>query len=372
MLASSTSTTTRIGRRAFLATGVAAAVGAAGGLALRHSRRLEGGNSIYPTPESFGTALPEVNGMPMRAFGSTGVKVSEVGFGAWGIGGTSYGTVERQDALDALARAEELGCNFVDTAAVYGVSEEILGEFLQGRRARWVIATKFTRQPEGLTATVERQLQRLRTDVIDFYQIHWYPRGADEPLLDEMSRLKQAGKIRFCGVSLYGRQDIDDALANPMLDGFQVAFSLLDPDPFLSRARAIGEHGKAVIIRSALHEGFLTGKFRRDVTFPDSADQRSKWTREQIETTVDQVERLRFLEAEAGTMVKAAAGYPLSFPQVSTVIMGTKSVSHASSNFGEVPGTRLSQQTLARISDLQYEMRLGSRLNRTLRKFGIA
>lgn len=309
-------------------------------------------------------------GMRLREFGATGLKVSEIGFGSWAIGGQGYGAVDTTQSLRALALAEELGCNFVDTALVYGDSERVLGEFLAGRRERWVIATKYSGQQGGMTATVEQQLKNLRTDVIDFYQVHWMPRGQDAHLLDELEQLKRSGKIRFAGVSLYTTNDIDDVLANPQLDGFQVAFNLLEPDPFLARLSAIRERRKAVIVRSALREGFLTGKFRRDAQFPDPADQRHKWSREQIEQTVDRVEKLRFLEAEAGSMVLAAARYPLSFPEVSTVVLGTKSASQAQSNFGDAPGGCLSAGALEAVNKLQIEMGLGDRWPRLRRRFG--
>jgi aryl-alcohol dehydrogenase-like predicted oxidoreductase len=299
--------------------------------------------------------------MPLRSFGNTGLQVSEVGFGSWGIGGQSYGAVERQQALGALAKADELGCNFVDTAAVYGASEDVLGEFLRNRRSRWIVATKFSGQPEGMIATLEAQLRHLQTDVIDFYQLHWMPKGKDVVLFEQLAALKKAGKIRFAGVSLYSAADIDEALANPVLDGFQVAFNLLEPDPFLDCHDKIRQHGKAVIIRSALKEGFLTGKFHRDATFPDPNDQRHALTREQIERLVDQVERFRFLEKDAGSMVAAAARYPLSFPEVSTVILGTKSAAQAESNFGPVPGGRLSIDSLRKIAALQDELGLRQR-----------
>lgn len=308
--------------------------------------------------------------MHYRQFGQTGMQVSEVGFGSWAIGGKGYGAVQQQESLNALARAEALGCNFVDSAAVYGDSEEVLGKFLQGRRARWVVATKFSGQSAGMTATLEDQLRRLRTDAVDFYQLHWVPRGRDEVLFDELVKLKQAGKARFIGVSLYTAEDIDYVLQREDMDGFQVAFNLLEPDPFLARADAIERAGKGVIIRSALREGFLVGKFKRDATFPDPDDQRHKWSAEQIAQTVDRVERFRFLEQEAGSMVVAAARYPLSFAAVSTVILGTKSVSQADSNFGAVPGGKLSAQALQRINDLQVELQLGSFWPRLRRRFG--
>jgi aryl-alcohol dehydrogenase-like predicted oxidoreductase len=310
--------------------------------------------------------------MMMRAFGRTGLEVSEVGFGSWGIGGQAYGAVEKQQALSALARAQEFGCNFVDTALVYGDSELVLGEFLKGRRSSWIVATKFSGQSEGLTATLETQLKRLQTDVIDYYQLHWVPRGKDESLYQELATLKQAGKARFIGVSLYTIDDIDFILARPEIDGIQVAFNLLEPDPFMARLDALRESGKAVIVRSTLREGFLTGKYKRDATFPDPNDQRHKWSALQIAQTVDQVERFRFLEAEAGSMVVAAARYPLSFLPVATVIMGTKSVAQADSNFGKVPGGRLSPQSLQRIADTQVDLELGSRWQRMLRRLRLS
>jgi aryl-alcohol dehydrogenase-like predicted oxidoreductase len=311
-------------------------------------------------------------GMPLRAFGKTGLEVSEVGFGSWGIGGQAYGAVEKQQSLDALARAEELGCNFVDTALVYGDSELVLGEFLQGRRSKWIVATKFSGQSAGLTATIESQLARLKTDVIDYYQVHWVPRGKDEALYEELAKVRQAGKARFIGVSLYSAEDIDFALRRTDIDGVQLAFNLLEPDPFLARVDALKQSGKAVIVRSALREGFLTGKYPRDAKFQDPNDQRHKWSAQQIAQTVDEVARFRFLEQEAGSMVAAAARYPLSFPEVATVIMGTKSRAQADSNFGKVPGGRLSMQALQRITAAQVELGLGMRWQRMLRRVGLS
>lgn len=212
--------------------------------------------------------------MPYRRFGATGLQVSELGFGAWAIGGKAYGVVDRQDSLNALARAEELGCNLVDTAMVYGDSELVLGEFLRGRRSRWIVATKYSFQPPGMTATLERQLTRLGTDVVDFYQLH----SPDPGLLEELYGLKRAGKVRFVGVSLYSARDIDQVIDHSMLDGVQLRFSLLDPDPFLRRVARLRQSGLAVLVRSTLKEGFLTGKFKRDATFPDVNDQRHTWS----------------------------------------------------------------------------------------------
>jgi aryl-alcohol dehydrogenase-like predicted oxidoreductase len=292
--------------------------------------------------------------MPYRRFGATGVRVSEIGFGAWAIGGAAYGAVDRQDVLRALARAEELGCNVVDTAAVYGDSEVVLGEFLRGRRSRWIVATKYSYQPAGLTATVEEQLVRLGTDVIDFYQLHALPK--DPVVLEELYGLKRAGKIRFVGASLYSAGDIDRVIDHCRMDGVQLPFSLLDPDPFLRRAARLRQSGLAVLARSVLKEGFLTGKFNRDATFPARNDQRHAWSAARIAMTVARAERFRFLEAKIGSMLRAAVAYPLSFPEVSTVLLGTKTARQAELNFGQIAGARLDPADLTRILAVQDEL----------------
>jgi len=295
--------------------------------------------------------------MPYRKFGKTGLEVSEVGFGAWGIGGQAYGPADRSESLASLARAEELGCNFVDTAAVYGDSESVLGDFLAGRRANWIVSTKYSGQHEGMTATLESQLARMRTDHVDFYMIHWRPAQGD-PIYEELTSLKRSGKTRFIGVSLYSQQDVDAVLSDDRLDGFMVPVSLLNPDPFLANRERIAASGKAVIARSALREGFLAGKFNRDTVFTDPADQRSKWTRSQLAEVVDEVERFRFLEHRAGTLARAAIGYPLSFPETSTVVLGVKRVPEAEEDFGPAAGYRLLPEEYARVAALQQELGL--------------
>ena len=284
--------------------------------------------------------------------------MSEVGFGAWPIGGQAYGRVEQREALNALARAEELGCNFVDTAAVYGDSELVLGTFLRGRRSRWIVASKFSGQPEGMERTIEDQLRRLETDVIDFYMIHWAPGKSEMGLYDQLYRLKKSGKARWIGISLKTANDIDYVLDHTELDGFMVKFSLLDPEPFLGRLQRIRDKRPAVIVRSALKEGFLTGKYTRDSEFPEFNDQRHAWTRQQCRETVDRVEQFRFLEQDAGSMTVAAARYPLSFPETSTVVLGTKSEVQANINFGQVAGKVLSPASLERTGDLQSKLKL--------------
>jgi len=271
--------------------------------------------------------------LAQRPLGRTGLHVSERGFGAWAIGGSSYGPVSRADALDALACAEEHGCNFVDTAAVYGDSEARLGEFLSGRRERWIVASKFSGQPEGLAAVVESQLTRLRTDRIDVYQLHWAPRGVEEQLYDALARLRDTGKIRFIGVSLRSAGDLEHVLSRGLVDVVQLPVSLLDPEPLTSHAGLVRQRGVGVIARSALRGGFLTGKYDGRARFTSADDQRATWKAEDVRRLAEQAGAFAFLGENAEARLAGAIGYPLSFDTVSTVILGCKSQTQAQQNF---------------------------------------
>lgn len=296
--------------------------------------------------------------MRYRQFGATDLKVSEIGFGTWGIGGKSYGAADRQESLRALARAQELGCNFIDTAAVYGDAEDIVAQFLAGRRQRWIVATKYSGQKRGILRTVEDQLRRLKIETLDLYQLHWAPRQDEMHLYEDLYRLKRSGKVRYLGVSLYDERDIDFVLDQTGIDAIQVAFSLLDPDPYLARLEKIRRKNVGVIVRSCLKSGFLTGRYDADTTFPDPQDQRHAWSRDEIVRLVDATEKFRFLEKETGSLLVAAARYPLSFPQTSTVLLGTKTAAQADVNFGSVSGDGLSAEAMALIQQLQKQLRL--------------
>lgn len=295
----------------------------------------------------------------LRAFGRTGLRVSERGFGAWAIGGQAYGAVSPDAALDALARAEELGCNFVDTAAVYGESEALLGRFLPGRREHWILATKYSGQPEGMTALVEQQLRRLGTDRIDFHQIHWAPSASESALYDELEALKRSGKIRYAGVSLKTLDDIHRVLARPVIDGVQLPVSLLDPEPLACALPLLRERQPAVVARSALRGGFLAGRHRADTRFEDANDQRSRWDPALIARLAAQAAAFGFLADEGKDLRAAALAYPLSFPEVSTLVISCKNRAQVDENL--VDSLALGPDTLARIAQAQRGLGIGRR-----------
>lgn len=339
-----------ISRRALLTVaGLGAVAVAAGARALRDLSRQQHFDAVPSQLGGDAAGVSSEHRMRYRNFGSTDMKVSEIGFGSWAIGGEAYGSVERAQSLDALARAEELGCNFVDTAMVYGDAEEILGEFLASRRGKWLVASKYSGQKAGLQATLDSQLRRLRTEAIDFYQIHWAPGRDEQALYEDLYRARKAGKVRAVGVSLKNEQDIDYVLDHTQIDGFQLKFSLLDPYPFLARVARIRERRPAIVVRSSLREGFLTGKFNAQSTFTDPNDQRSKLSRREVADLAVAAEHFRFLEGVAGSMASGAARYPLSFPEVSTVVLGTKSAEQSVANFGTASGATLPVEALERI-----------------------
>lgn len=296
--------------------------------------------------------------MKYRQFGKTGLNISEFGFGAWAIGGNGYGQVDKSNSLRALAFAEECGCNFVDTAEVYGDSESVIGEFLSGRRDKWILASKYSGQAEGLTATVEKQLIRLGVETIDFYQVHWVPRGKDEYLYQELESLKQAGKIRFSGVSLKTASDIRFVSEYTSIDGIQVCISLLDPEPFISCRQIIREKELGVLARSSLKYGFLTGKYNVDSRFEDPSDQRSRFSQGKIGEIVRQVEKFRFLENGSMSLREAAFSYVLSFSEVSCLLVGTKDEVQSKMNFGGLSRVFFDSTDLDSIFKIQKKLKL--------------
>jgi aryl-alcohol dehydrogenase-like predicted oxidoreductase len=290
--------------------------------------------------------------MKYRKFGSTGFQVSEIGFGAWAIGGNafgnSYGPTEDEESLKAIKTALDLGCTFFDTADVYGHghSEELLGRALKGNRERVVIATKggsdFYHNPPRLNFTgdhlafaVEQSLKRLQTDYIDLYQLHNPPFSVIEHgrLFEPLEKLKQQGKIRFYGVSIHDPAEGLMALKHGKPAAFQVVYNYLRRDAAEELfPRAIAE-GIAIVAREPLANGFLTGKYTRDSVFP-VGDIRHQWPLKYQSQLIARVDE--FAKRVAGTPLtqpQAALKFVLSQPAVSTVIPGCKTVQQTEENF---------------------------------------
>lgn len=281
--------------------------------------------------------------MKYRKLGQTGLHVSEIGFGGWGIGGTAngapaYGPTDDQESKAALRRAFYLGVNFYDTSDFYGRghSERVIGDTLKDVRGEVIIATKVGLldangskdfSADHVKRSLRKSLERLQTDYIDLYQLHNLPMDVQDECQETVATLhslRKEGYIRAFGVSV---SSPDAGLIAVTKYGFgciQVNFNLVD-----QRALQNGlfdlcrEKGVGVIVRTPLCFGFLTGAYPPDSEF-DASDHRSSWPPEQIKRWAS-AGRL-FSSAVAGTQgqteAQMALRYCLSYESVSTVIPG--------------------------------------------------
>lgn len=311
--------------------------------------------------------------MKYRILGRTGLSVSEIGFGAWAIGGASYGPTRDEDSVEALASAWEHGVNFFDTADIYGNghSEELIGKFLKGHRGQAVIATKAgwdfyhggvkkNFDPDYLRFACEESLKRLQTDWIDLYQLHnptleMIEQGEVFQVLDE---LKSSGKIRFYGVSVYVSREAQAVIRSGKPDAIQLIFNLIDQRPVAEVFPEAEAKGVGVIAREPLACGLLTGKYSAESRFPKN-DHRNRWARERMASDLKKLERLKsLLPAHRVPLVQAALEFILSFEAVSVVIPGAKTKAQVLEHVqaSEAPELRIQEISLLRQAYAQEEM----------------
>jgi aryl-alcohol dehydrogenase-like predicted oxidoreductase len=301
--------------------------------------------------------MKEETKMNQRLFGQTGKQVSEIGFGAWAIGG-SWGDVSESDAKAALHAALDSGTNFIDTADVYGDgrSERIIAAVLKERGGeRPFVATKAGRRLDphvaqgynaaNLNAFVERSLVNLDTDCLDLVQLHCPPTEVyyRPEVFDAMDRMVAAGKIRNYGVSVEKVEEGLKAIEYPGVKSVQIIYNIFRQRPaelFMREARA---REIAVIVRVPLASGLLTGKMKADTTF--AADDHRLFNREgqafdKGETfagvpygvALQAVEQIRPLVPAGMTMAQFALRWILMNDAVSTVIPGAKNREQALAN----------------------------------------
>jgi aryl-alcohol dehydrogenase-like predicted oxidoreductase len=291
--------------------------------------------------------------MKYRRLGSTDIEVSEIGFGAWGIGGwtpgqRSYGPTDDQASLAALRRAFDLGMTFIDTAHLYGLgqSERLVGRAIRGRRDQIVLATKVgyvdyaspaDYSPAAIARSLETSLERLGTDHVDLLQLHSPPldllRTRPE-ILGCLSDLRARGLIRAAGLSADSPADGAAALELFEFAAVQVNLNMLDV-----RARACGlfdrarAAGAGIIARTPLCFGFLTGTIAPDTRFP-SDDHRSRWNGPQVARWAEGARVLLDLAGAAPgrSAAQVALRFCLSFPEVSVVIPGILTAREADEN----------------------------------------
>lgn len=300
--------------------------------------------------------------MQYRSFGNTDLKVSEVGFGAWGIGGPAmageipigWGDVEDDTSVKALQKAFDLGINFYDTADFYGLghSEKLIGQVF-GNRQDVVIASKVGHRLAGdqsifvdyskeyIIKACEDSLKRLKRDSIDYYQLHTAKRADLEQgdCLEALEQLRQQGKIRYWGLSLNTfapEPEADYMLANNLGHGFQLVFNLINQQALHLFEKA-HQSGKGIIVRMPLQFGLLTGKFSKSTRFATNDHRHFRLTPEILNLSLEALEKVWPLCDKYGISKTALSmSFILSFPEVSTVIPGIKTPQQAESNTQDV------------------------------------
>jgi len=285
-----------------------------------------------------------------RTLGSTGISVSEIGFGAWAIGGDAWGPVDDAASVAAMERALELGVTFIDTADVYGDghSEELVAKVIKGRRSEVVVATKgglmghhrdpggapVYDRPEKVCRALEDSLRRLGTDYVDVYYDHiWWDRPEErEAFVEALARLKADGKVRAAGLSTDDIEYIRHFNSGGGLDVVQVEYSVLNRRAEHEILPYLGEHGIGAVLRGPLQKGLLTGKFTADTTFPEG-DVRADWPEQDwYRRDLARVDSLRTLEREDMTLGQLALRFVLDHPAVSSAIPGGKTPEQVAAN----------------------------------------
>jgi len=295
--------------------------------------------------------------MHYRKFGNTDLLVSEIGFGAWAIGGGAmignaaigWGDVDDAISIKAIHAALEAGINFFDTADIYGLghSEDILGKTI-GANKDITIATKvgnvsrndqftFDYSKEYILKACESSLKRLKRDVIDYYQLHTarIQHLENGECIEAMQQLQQEGKIRYWGISLNTFDPLPEAeffIRNKIGSGFQLVLNLLNQKA-LPLLRSSAENGYGVIVRMALQFGLLTGKFDKVASFSSNDHRKNRLTKEVIDTSNNALASVWALcEKYNCNKTQLSLSYLLSYPEVSTIIAGIRTAEQVHSN----------------------------------------
>jgi len=308
--------------------------------------------------------------MHYRRLGKTGLMVSEIGFGAWGIGAGMWRGASDEESLRALHEAADLGVNFFDTALVYGDghSERLVGRFLRERQETLYVATKvppknglWPARPgipleevfpaNHVIASAEQSLRNLKLERVDLLQLHvWNDEWLDQgDWYGPIEKLKREGKIRFFGVSINDHQpeNVLALIATGLVDTVQVIFNIFDQSPLRKLFPVCLEKDIGVIVRVPFDEGALTGKITPETTFPEGDFRATYFRGDRKKQVAERVLKLKpFLSGEIPTLPDLALRFCLSWDAVSTVIPGMRRVEHVRANCAVSDGRRLLPEVL--------------------------
>ncbi len=293
--------------------------------------------------------------MRYRKLGRTGLEVSEIGFGAWGIGADAWKGAVDEVSLAAMRRAIELGVNFIDTAIVYGSghSEELVGKIKREHPevivatkinpANWEWPAKYTTPADAafsakhVVERTEQSLRNLDVEVIDVQQFHvWSDSWVDQgSWLEGIEQLKRDGKIRFFGVSLNDAEagSAQKLVESGLVDTVQVIYNVFDQAADDDLFPACERQDVGVIVRVPLDEGALTGKVRPDTVFAEGDFRNDYFSGDRKEQVWEHVQQIAAdLGIEVDELPRAALRFCLVPDAVSTVIVGMRSLEHVEAN----------------------------------------
>lgn len=303
--------------------------------------------------------------MQYRRFGRTEWKVSEIGYGMWGMAGWT-GSADAE-SLASLQRAVDLGCNFFDTAWAYGDghSEQLLGKLLSAnpgkklyvatkvppKNRKWPARREYSLDdcypPEYIEEYVEKSLKNLGVKTLDLIQLHtWEDKWLDDPrLLPVIAKLRKNEKVRAFGLSLNRWEPWNGvrAVRNGVADAVQVIYNIFDQNPEDELFPACREKDVAVIARVPFDEGSLTGGLTLESTWPKGDWRNTYFVAENLKATVERVEKLKSIRRGGISMAEMALRFILDNKDVSTIIPGMRKVANVESNVaasdrGPLPG----------------------------------
>ncbi|ODS32717.1 MAG: oxidoreductase [Candidatus Scalindua rubra] len=313
--------------------------------------------------------------MEYRILGKSDLNVSVIGYGAWGIGGEPFWKTEgEENSIRSIEKAFDLGINFYDTAPVYGFgySEELLGKVLHSKRKEVIIATKCGLRweneeikaiekkatKESISEEIDLSLQRLRTEYIDLYQVHWPDENTPiEETMDTLLRIQKAGKVRYIGISNYSVEQMKESLKYGQIVSLQPMYSMLERDIEKEILPFCIENNIGIICYSPLASGVLTGKYDENTRFEDwrGQDIIGHFTGDEFVSHIKKVKEITKIAQKHGkTTAQLAINWLLRQKGVTTVLVGVKNPDQVKQNIGAV-GWDISDDDLNNISDILEE-----------------
>jgi aryl-alcohol dehydrogenase-like predicted oxidoreductase len=301
--------------------------------------------------------------MQYRTFGRTGWKVSEIGYGMWGMAGWTGS--DDEESRTSLDRAVAMGCNFFDTAWAYGDgrSEQLLGDLLKRHPGqRLYTATKippknrkWPARPEYplndvfpadyIREYTETSLRNLQLKTVDLQQFHvWDDSWASDVSWQRaVGALKEDGLVNAIGISINRWQpaNVLKALGTDLIDSVQVVYNIFDQAPEDELFAECQRHNIAVIARVPFDEGSLTGTLTADSTWPAGDFRNIYFQPDNLKKTIEHVDQLRPVVPDGMSMPELALRHILDHPAVSTVIPGMRKLRHVEQNLSASDGTRL-------------------------------